>query len=147
MAKRGPKLKKAGKLPKDKDAAAYEHTEEKFLLRPDVGLEPQFKPKKPPKTYRYDPTFLLDVLALARGDGVVYERVDRMQKPLWGPRFVSETCRLLILKADSGAAIEKVFLESSCSEREFKKIAVEVIDDRGNELTVVKSLEEAESEP
>ncbi len=34
----------------------YEHKEEKLLLRPDVGLQPQFKAKKPPKTYRYDPS-------------------------------------------------------------------------------------------
>src|SRR5439155_1011497 len=31
-------------------------TEEKLLLRPDVGLQPQFKAKKAPKTYRYDPS-------------------------------------------------------------------------------------------
>jgi adenine-specific DNA-methyltransferase len=40
-----------GKTPK-----IYEHTEEKLLLRPDVGLQPQFKPKKAPKAYRYDPS-------------------------------------------------------------------------------------------
>ena len=39
-----------------KDAKAYAHTEEKLLLRPDVGLQPQFKSKKRPKTYRYDPS-------------------------------------------------------------------------------------------
>jgi DNA modification methylase len=37
-----------------KDAQAYAHTEEKLLLRPDIGLQPQFRSKKPPKTYRYD---------------------------------------------------------------------------------------------
>src|SRR3990170_6760994 len=56
MAKKRAKPKKAAKPKKDKDAAAYDHTEEKLLLRPDVGLQPQFKPKKPPKTYRYDPS-------------------------------------------------------------------------------------------
>jgi adenine-specific DNA-methyltransferase len=43
------------KKPKDgKNAQAYDHKQEKLLLRPDVGLQPQFKQKKPPKTYRYD---------------------------------------------------------------------------------------------
>jgi adenine-specific DNA-methyltransferase len=37
-----------------KDAQAYEHTEEKLLLRPDIGLQPQFRSKRPAKTYRYD---------------------------------------------------------------------------------------------
>lgn len=56
MAKRGSKPRKARKAPEGKGAQAYEHTEEKLLLRPDVGLQPQFKPKKPPKTYRYEPS-------------------------------------------------------------------------------------------
>jgi adenine-specific DNA-methyltransferase len=36
--------------------AVYQHTEERLLLRPDVGLQPQFRPKKPPRTYRYHPS-------------------------------------------------------------------------------------------
>ncbi len=36
-----------------KAAEAYRHEEERLLLRPDVGLQPQFKPKKLPKVYRY----------------------------------------------------------------------------------------------
>jgi len=34
-------------------AESYRH-EEEALLRPDVGTQPQFKKRKPPKTYRYD---------------------------------------------------------------------------------------------
>jgi adenine-specific DNA-methyltransferase len=34
----------------------YEHTEETLLLRPDVGLQAQFKVKKPARAYRYDPS-------------------------------------------------------------------------------------------
>ena len=30
------------------------HPEAESLLRPEVGTQPQFKKKKPPKTYRYD---------------------------------------------------------------------------------------------
>jgi len=51
------KIQKAGKARKVKDgksAQAYDHKKEKLLLRPDVGLQPQFKQKKAPKTYRYD---------------------------------------------------------------------------------------------
>ena len=54
MAKKGANPRKPKHDPNAKGAQAYEHREEKLLLRPDVGLQPQFKPKKPPKTYRYD---------------------------------------------------------------------------------------------
>ena len=37
-------------------AEAYKHKEKKALLRPDVGLQAQFKQKRPPKTYQYDPS-------------------------------------------------------------------------------------------
>ena len=35
-------------------AESYSHPEAKTPLRPDVGVQAQFKKKKPPKTYRYD---------------------------------------------------------------------------------------------
>lgn len=50
-----PKPAKTKKSQGQKDAQAYDH-EEKLLLRPDVGLQSQFKQKKQPKTYRYDPS-------------------------------------------------------------------------------------------
>ena len=57
MAKKGSKPGKLKKSSNGKGSTkVYEHTEEKLLLRPDVGLQPQFKSKKPPKTYRYDPS-------------------------------------------------------------------------------------------
>ena len=56
MPKKGPKPKKSKKGNNGKAAEVYEHTKEKLLLRPDVGLQPQFKPKKPAKTYRHDPS-------------------------------------------------------------------------------------------
>ena len=37
-----------------KTAGAYQHPEATSLLRPDVGVQPQFKKKKPPAKYRYD---------------------------------------------------------------------------------------------
>ncbi len=32
----------------------YDHKEQQALIRPDVGLQAQFKKKKPAKTYKYD---------------------------------------------------------------------------------------------
>jgi len=59
-AKKGRPSKKAKRPtkgappPQGKQTQVYEHTEEKLLLRPDVGLQPEFKQKRPPRTYRYD---------------------------------------------------------------------------------------------
>ena len=40
--------------PRDgKKAEAYQHGDE-ALLRPEVGMQAQFKKRKPPKTYNYD---------------------------------------------------------------------------------------------
>lgn len=38
----------------DKAAKAYDYKEQPAVLRPDIGLQAQFKKKKPPATYRYD---------------------------------------------------------------------------------------------
>ena len=32
----------------------HKHPESSSVLRPEVGVQPQFKKTKPPKTYRYD---------------------------------------------------------------------------------------------
>ncbi|HSB79604.1 MAG TPA: DNA methyltransferase, partial [Candidatus Methylomirabilis sp.] len=56
MPAKGSKAKKAGKSKGGKGAETYEHKEDKLLLRPDIGLQPQFTTKKPPATYRYDPS-------------------------------------------------------------------------------------------
>jgi len=37
-----------------KAAKAYDHTEQPAVLRPDIGLQAEFKKKKEPATYRYD---------------------------------------------------------------------------------------------
>jgi adenine-specific DNA-methyltransferase len=59
VAKRGPKPRKprvlkVRKKPDTRTPRTYKHEQDRLLLRPDVGLQPQFKPKKPAKTYRYD---------------------------------------------------------------------------------------------
>jgi adenine-specific DNA-methyltransferase len=56
VPKKGTKPRKARKGRVGEPPKVYEHKEEKLLLRPDVGLQPQFKAKKPAKTYRYDPS-------------------------------------------------------------------------------------------
>lgn len=38
----------------DGQAKAYEHPTASSPSRPDIGVQPQFKKKKPPKTYKYD---------------------------------------------------------------------------------------------
>lgn len=56
MPKKGRKTARAKKTQDGKSVQAYDHKQEKLLLRPDVGLQPQFKQRKAPKTYRYDPS-------------------------------------------------------------------------------------------
>jgi len=38
------------------EAATYQHVDKELLLRPDVGLQAQFRRKKPPAKYSYDST-------------------------------------------------------------------------------------------
>src|SRR5229473_4364161 len=40
--------------PTAKPAESYKHPESESLMRPEVGTQPQFKKKLPPKKYRYD---------------------------------------------------------------------------------------------
>jgi adenine-specific DNA-methyltransferase len=42
------------KEPSNGKAEAYTHSSSESPMRPEVGTQPQFKKKKPPKTYRYD---------------------------------------------------------------------------------------------
>jgi len=44
----------AGGAPAGKRAESYAHPEASSLLRPDVGVQAQFRKKKPPQRYRYD---------------------------------------------------------------------------------------------
>src|SRR6266700_3703886 len=48
MARR-PASSKSAKTPK-----AYDHKETEAILRPDIGIQAQFKKKKEPAKYRYD---------------------------------------------------------------------------------------------
>lgn len=99
--------------------AEYRHKEE-ALARPDLGTQPQFRKKAPPKTWHYDSS-----LAPALDwDG---QNADREQS-----EYEDSVWQHL-------AGTVSVPFEPG----EHKQIAVKVIDDRGNELMVVKDLKGA----
>ncbi len=47
-------MAKTTRKPQLTSAENYDHKEQQVLIRPDVGLQAQFKKKKPAKTYQYD---------------------------------------------------------------------------------------------
>ncbi|MFI5399302.1 MAG: site-specific DNA-methyltransferase, partial [Candidatus Binatia bacterium] len=53
MARKKP-AKAAPTTARGRTAESYEHKAAEAVLRPDVGVQKQFKAKKPPKQYRYD---------------------------------------------------------------------------------------------
>lgn len=46
--------RKSSTVKNDSKAEPYRHPESDSPMRPEVGTQPQFRKKKPPKTYRYD---------------------------------------------------------------------------------------------
>ena len=48
--------KKTSRVERGRSAGSYAHPEASALLRPDVGAQAQFRKKKPPATWRYDPS-------------------------------------------------------------------------------------------
>ena len=48
--------KTKGRAKKERSAKGYSHPEASALLRPDVGTQAQFRKKKKPATYHYDPS-------------------------------------------------------------------------------------------
>ena len=50
------KARTTGRPGKERGAKSYGHPEASALLRPDVGTQAQFRKKKAPATYRYDPS-------------------------------------------------------------------------------------------
>jgi adenine-specific DNA-methyltransferase len=46
--------RRAVRLGKTKAAKGYDHKEAEAVLRPDIGIQAQFKKKKEPAKYRYD---------------------------------------------------------------------------------------------
>ena len=57
MASRKKTAKKsASRAGKERSTGSYAHPEASALLRPDAGTQAQFRKKKPPATWRYDPS-------------------------------------------------------------------------------------------
>ena len=54
MPKRSAKPPKKKKPAEAVDAKSYDHPEADAALRPDVGVQKQFRGKKAPREYRYD---------------------------------------------------------------------------------------------
>jgi hypothetical protein len=102
-------------------AAEYRHKEE-ALARPDVGTQPQFRKKAPPKTWRYESSL---------APALDWDRKNPSKRALKGENEDS-------VRQPLAGAISVPFETD-----EHRQIAAKVIDDRGNELRVVKSLKGA----
>ena len=94
--------KNSGK--KGKTAGAYQHPEAKSLLRPDIGVQPQFKKKKPPVKYRYDsslsPALQWDENPVReRGEALIGEILERLQEAAIAAREQGEPQTEEALKA------------------------------------------------
>ncbi|NJD68767.1 MAG: hypothetical protein C3F12_13345 [Candidatus Methylomirabilota bacterium] len=57
MPPKGRAAAKKGQNSKDPQAYDHKKGKEQLLLRLDVGLQAQFRQKKPPAHYRYNPSF------------------------------------------------------------------------------------------
>ena len=54
-----PRGKRSGPGPKDPQSKSYSHADQRHPVRPDIGIQPEYEaraPRKPPKSYRYDPS-------------------------------------------------------------------------------------------
>ena len=125
MARTKTGSKKSGKRADAKPAPeTYRHPDSTSLLRPDVGTQAQFKKKKPPVTYRYDSS--LSPVLEWDGQNVAREKGEELIA-----RILDEETVWDHLAGTISAPLEA---------GEQGQIAVKVIDDRGNELPMVKSL-------
>lgn len=109
-------------------ADVYRHPTASSPLRPDVGTQAQFKKKKAPQTFRYDSSLSPEM----DWDGQDHAR---------------DLGEWLLAQIEQAAALPPphVFLKPHEFKNSTGQVAVKVIDLRGNELLVVKSLKEAEA--
>jgi len=118
----------------------YDHPEARTLLRPDVGTQASFRKKKPPQTYRYDsslsPALTWDGQNASRELGEWLIGLVEEASRLEAPHEFTEPRRTTLGRRTFGAA------NIAASRRRMKD---KVIDDRGNELLVVKNIAEAEA--
>jgi hypothetical protein len=146
----------------DKRAEPYRHPEADSPLRPDVGTQAQFRKKKPPVTYRYDsslsPALDWDGQNPAReeGEAAIRDILDLDASAIDAAKTVDEAkvaARVALARAKDAALKathdETVWdhlagtVSAPFEAGEHGQIAVKVIDDRGNELLVVKNLKDA----
>ena len=55
-AKGNPQSRRRAQSEASGEPKSYDHPEATAPSRPDIGVQKQFRKKKPPKTYRYDPS-------------------------------------------------------------------------------------------
>lgn len=104
MAKREPKKTVAEAKGKTE---VYEHKGKEGLLRPDIGLQAQFKKQKPPKTYKYDSS--LDPAMSWDEGNPARERAEALIKQIQEAKTVEEAKAA----ADMLARMSKPFLNWS----------------------------------
>jgi len=82
MAKRGTAPSGRKTKAAAQRAETYRHPQAENVMRPEVGTQPQFRKKKPPKTYRYDSSLspALDWdgqnFARERGEALIRQNLD-----------------------------------------------------------------------
>lgn len=86
-------------------------------MRPDVGTQPEFRKTRPPAKYRYDDS--LSPVLEWDGQNAARDRAEALIEKVWDQ-----------LAGDTSAPFP-------CG-GEHRQIAVEVVDERSNELLVVR---------
>jgi hypothetical protein len=130
------KRTRAAKGGSGKVAEGYTHPDQSLLMRPEVGTQSQFRKKKPPVTRRGDdvPCWMLD----ADYHGLCFRA-----SQVFFPRTAAWDSRRKALKADYDETVWDHLAGARSAPFEAgeqKQVAVQVIDDRGNELLVVEPL-------
>ena len=122
--------KNSGK--KAKTAGAYQHPEAKSLLRPDIGVQPQFKKRKPPAKYRYDsslsPALQWDENpAREKGEALIVEILERLQEAAIAAREEGEPQTEEALK-DRFAEIRKALKNTRNPAEQLKAMSKPFLD-------------------
>ncbi len=159
-----PKGRRKQAQPSDHiEAKTYHHSEADSPLRPDVGTQSQFRKKKPPATYRYDsslsPSLDWDGQNPTRELGewliAMIEQAAALPAPhtFDKPQEYKNSCSVITTVRGLQDAVEqlkrlgKPFLDWA---GKAERLSFDVptlplfVHDRGNELVVVKGLQEVE---
>ncbi|MFH0812510.1 MAG: site-specific DNA-methyltransferase [Pseudomonadota bacterium] len=111
-------MARAKKKNTETSTQSYDHKDKESLLRPDVGLQAQFKSKRPPKTYRYDssldPELSWDINADRERAEALIAEIEGLTEQLSENRNDSEKLDGLLLRirtaADALKRISRPFL-------------------------------------